>query len=278
MDGALLKPAQWKFLEEQAFTGFENDANMVKIAILNLYLHQLERAQVEIRNPLTTGFGGVYPGQRFDCILANPPFAGKVQDESILSDLNYKLNTRATELLFLKWFIDHLTPNGRAGVIVPNGVLFGSTNAATSLRELLLTECDLQAVISLPSGVFKPYAGVATAALIFQKSKSTQSVWFYDLTSDGFSLDDKRTPIDANDIPDVLAKWPGREEGPNSYRVPIEKIKGNDWSLAAGRYKPVIAEAVNHASPKEILGDALKLENEIIRRGNALLVKFGDKK
>ena len=197
---------------------------------------------------------------------------GRVQDESILADLNYKLNTRATELLFLKWFIDHLAPGGRAGVIVPNGVLFGSTNAATDLREMLLTECDLQAVISLPSGVFKPYSGVATAALIFQKGHSRRkSVWFYDLTADGFSLDDKRTPIEANDIPDVLAKWPNREEGPNSYRVPIEKIKENDWSLAAGRYKPVTTEAVNHDAPAEILGDVFKVENEIIRRGNALL-------
>src|ERR1700686_4316141 len=165
VDGALLKPAQWKFLEEQAFTGFDNDANMVKIAILNLYLHQLEKARISMMNPLTTGFGGAYPGLRFDVILANPPFAGRVQDESILADLNYNLTTRATELLFLKCFIDHLTPGGRAGVIVPNGVLFGSNNAATSLRELLLTECDLQAVINFPSGVFKPYAGGGTAAL-----------------------------------------------------------------------------------------------------------------
>src|SRR3989441_3155786 len=233
--GDLLKQPQWKFLEEHAFTGYDNDANMVKIGILNLYLHRLEKADIELHNPLTTGFG-TYPGKTFDCILANPPFSGKVQDESILADLNHKLNTRATELLFLKWFLDHLTPGGRAGVIVPNGVLFGSTNAATSLRELLLTECDLQSVLSLPSGVFKPYAGVATAALIFQKGTPTKSVWFYDLTADGFSLDDKRTPIEANDIPDVLTKWPTREEGVNSYRVPIEKIKENDWSLAAGRY------------------------------------------
>ncbi len=278
VDGALLKPAQWKFLEEQAFTGFENDANMVKISILNLYLHQLKKAQVSMMNPLTVGFGGAYPGKMFDCMLANPPFAGKVQDESILADLNYKLNTRATELLFLKWFIDHLTPGGRAGVIVPNGVLFGSTNAATGLRELLLTECDLQAVISLPSGVFKPYSGVGTAALVFQKGKPTQSVWFYDITADGFSLDDKRTAIDANDIPDVLAKWSNREEGPHSYRVPIEKIKETDWSLAAGRYKPVTTEAVSHDAPAEILADVLKLESEIIRLGNALLAQLGDKK
>jgi len=278
IDGSLLKPAQWKFLEEHAFTGYDNDADMVKIGILNLYLHQLEKAQVSRFDPLTTGFGGAYPGKQFDCILANPPFSGKVQDESILADLNYKLNTRATELLFLKWFIDHLTPTGRAGVIVPNGVLFGATNAATSLRELLLTECDLQAVIGLPSGVFKPYSGVGTAALVFQKGKPTESVWFYDITADGYSLDDKRTPIDANDIRDVLAKWPNREEGSKSYRVPIAKIRENDWSLAAGRYKPVSTTAVNHDDPVEIVTDVLKLENEIIQRGNALLTQISVKK
>jgi type I restriction enzyme M protein len=215
----------------------------------------------------------------FDVILANPPFSGKVQDESVLPDLNYKLNTRATELLFLKWFIDHLSPSqGRAGVIVPNGVLFGSNKAATSLRELLLTECDLQAVISLPSGVFKPYSGVGTAALIFQKGKATESVWFYDITADGLSLDDKRTPIEANDIPDVLAKWSNREESSNSYRVPIDKIRENEWSLAAGRYKPVTAAAVNHDAPAKILGDVLKLEDDIIRRSNALLAQISEKK
>lgn len=274
VDGAQLKPAQWRFLEEQAFTGYENDANMVKISILNLYLHRLEKAHIEMRNALTTGFGGAYPGKLFDVILANPPFAGRVQEESILSDLNYKLNTRATELLFLKWFIDHLSPNGRAGVIVPNGVLFGSTNAATGLREMLLTQCDLQAVINLPSGVFKPYSGVGTAALVFQKGRATQSVWFYDITADGLSLDDKRTPIEANDIPDVLAKWPKCEEGTNSYRVPIEKIRENDWSLSGGRYKPVTTRAVAHDTPVEILGDVLKLEHEIIKRCDALLARF----
>jgi len=269
--GDRLKAAQWKFLEDHAFTGYDNDANMVKIGILNLYLHRLEKANIDLHNPLTTGRGGSYPGFLFDVILANPPFAGKIQNESILSDLNHKLNTRATELLFLKWFIDHLTPNGRAGVIVPNGVLFAGTNASKALREQLLTNCDLQAVISLPSGVFKPYAGVATAALIFQKGKPTRSVWFYDISADGFSLDDKRTPIQANDIPDVLAKWPKREESSNSYRVSIEKIIENDWSLAAGRYKPETATSTNHDAPTEILDGVLKVENEIIRRSSALL-------
>jgi type I restriction enzyme M protein len=274
VDGSMLKPAQWKFLEEQAFTGFDNDANMVKIAILNLYLHQLERAKIDHFNPLTTGFGGTYPGLLFDIIFANPPFAGKVQDESILADLNYKLDTRATELLFLKWIIDHLTPGGRAGVIVPNGVLFGSNNAATKLREMLLTECDLQAVISLPSGVFRPYAGVSTAALIFQKATPTKSVWFYDLTADGFSLDDRRSPIESNDIPDILNKWPKREESANSYRVSLEQIRENNWNLGPGRYKPITTDAAIHDTPADILQDVLKVENEIIRRGNALLAQI----
>lgn len=264
-DGDLLKPPQWRFLEQHAITGYDNDANMVKIAILNLYLHRLDKANIEFHNPLTEGKGSPYPGLTFDVILANPPFAGKIQKESILADINLK--TRDTELLFLKWFIDHLNPGGRAGVIVPNGVLFGSNKADRKVRELLLTSCDLQAMVNLPSGVFKPYSGVGTGILIFEKGGAkfagTQSVWFYDLTADGFSLDDKRAPIQANDISDILAKWPERKEGPNSYRVPIEKIKENDWSLAAGRYKPVTAETVKHDPPARILNEVLSIEQDI---------------
>ena len=267
-DGDLLKPAEWKFLEEHAFTGYDNDANMVKIAILNLYLHQLEKADIEFHNPLTTGKGSPYPGMTFDVILANPPFAGKIQKESILADIN--LETRDTALLFLKWFIDHLAPCGRAGVIVPNGVLFGSTKSARKVREILLTEFNLQAVVNLPSGVFKPYSGVGTASLIFERGKPTQKVWFYDLTADGYSLDDKRTPIEANDIPDVLAKWPEREQGPHSYRVSIEKIRENEWSLAAGLYKPVAVELVRYDSPTKILSELITVEEEIAERARTL--------
>ncbi len=262
-DGALLKPAQWKFLEEQAFTGFDNDANMVKIAILNLYLHQLEKAHIELRNPLTTGFAGSYPGKLYDCILANPPFSGKVQDESILADLNYQLNTRATELLFLKWFIDHLAPGGRAGVIVPNGVLFGSTNAARTVRKILLDECDLQAVVTMPSGVFKPYAGVATAILIFQKGGPTKSVWFYEMTADGYSLSDTRTPVDENDIPDILQKWPSREEGMHSFKASREELAEYDDVLTPGRYREKHVENVDHDTPVEIIVDILQVEEQI---------------
>lgn len=272
VDGSQLKPKQWEFLEQHAFTGFDNDANMVKIAILNLYLHQLERARIEHHNPLTTTQGGQYPGPRYDVILANPPFAGRVQKESILADIN--LDTRDTELLFLKWFLDHLTDNGRAGVIVPNGVLFGSGRAERKVRELLLTTCDLQAVIALPSGVFKPYSGVGTAVFVFQKSRPTESVWFYELTADGYSLDDKRTPIEANDIPDILAKWPNREEGPNSFRVPVERIRENGWQLMPGRYKPVRLDAVKNDASADILADVVRMEAEIAERAKALMEEF----
>jgi type I restriction enzyme M protein len=270
IDGSLLKPAQWDFLENREFTGFDNDANMVKIAILNLYLHQLERAHIKPFNPLTTTENGHYPGTHYDIILANPPFAGRVQKESILADIN--LDTRDTELLFLKWFLDHLTNSGRAGVIVPTGVLFGSGKADRKIRELLLTSSDLQAVISLPSGVFKPYSGVGTAILIFQKGRPTESVWFYELTADGYSLDDKRleTPSQ-NDIPDIIAKWPGREEGPNCFNVPIEKIRENGWQLALSRYKPIRLNSIHHELPSEILSDVIQMETEIIERAKALM-------
>lgn len=274
LTGDKLEAAQWKFIESQAFTGFDNDANMVKIAILNLYLHRLEKADIRLFNPLTQSLGGVYPGQKYDYILANPPFAGRIQEESILEDLN--LNTRATELLFLKWFIDHLTPEGRAGVIVPNGVLFGGTKAAIKIRELLIQEYGLQAVVNLPSGVFKPYSGVGTAILIMDRAKAKRKkddfIWFYDLTADGYSLDDKRTPIEANDIPDVLAKWETGEEGANSYRVPIAKILENeDRSLSAGRYKPMTVEISQHDAPEAILREVLDLEDEITKKTKSLM-------
>ncbi len=272
--GDKLTAKQWTFIEEQAFTGYDNDANMVKIAILNLYLHKLEKAQITFHNPLTTGIGNPYPGKVFDVILANPPFAGKIQQESILADLN--LDTRATELLFVKWFIDHLSITGRAGVIVPNGVLFGGTKAAIKVRELLVNEYGLQAVINLASGVFKPYSGVGTAILIIDRSKAKRKkddfIWFYDLTADGFSLDDKRAEVPENDIPDIVSKWQNREEGKNSFRVPVIKILENeDRSLALSRFKSIIPQVIEHEDPKSILSDVNKIEQEILILTNKLL-------
>ena len=234
VDGSMLKPAQWKFLEEQAFTGFDNDANMVKIAILNLYLHQLEKARIEYFNPLTTGFGGVYPGQRFDVILANPPFSGAIQKESVLADLD--LPTRDTELLFVKWIIDHLADGGRAGIIVPDGVVTGNQKANQKLKDLLLHKCSLDAVISLPAGVFLPYARAKTSILIFSKGKPTSSVWFFDMQADGYTLDDKRLPIPDNDIPEVYSSFYNRASTLKSVSVNYETLRQNDFDLRIGKY------------------------------------------
>lgn len=269
--GDLLTPAHWKFLEEQAFTGYDNDANMVKIAILNLYLHQLDKADIEFHNALTTNRTGSYPGALYDVILANPPFSGAIQKESILADLN--LPTRDTEKLFLKWIVDHLTPNGRAGMIVPNGVLFGSDKASQTLRKLLIEKHGLQAVITLPSGVFKPYAGVGTAILIIENGKRAQSVWFYELAADGFSLTDTRTPIEENDIPDVLAKWPTREEGGKAFSVPVSELEGMGYELTPARYRKQEAKASHHDSPSQIIDEVIEVEKEIGRRLQSLRVQ-----
>jgi type I restriction enzyme M protein len=197
-------------------------------------------------------------------VLANPPFSGAIQKESILTDLN--LSTRDTEKLFLKWFIDHLAPDGRAGVIVPNGVLFGSDRASLKLRELLIKECNLQAVITLPSGMFKPYAGVATAILIFEKKGVTKEVWFYELSADGYSMTDTRTPIEENDIPDILARWLEREEGPKSFKVSASEIIRNGYELMPAQYKTQKIHLVNHDSPSQVIDDILRLEDDIQER------------
>lgn len=264
LTGDKLDAAQWKFMETQAFTGFDNDANMVKISILNLYLHRLEKADIRFFNPLTQSLGGVYPSQQYDYVLANPPFSGAIQKESILEDIN--LSTRDTEKLFLKWFIDHLAPNGRCGIIVPNGILFGSDKASLRLREMLLKQCDLQAVITLPSGTFKPYAGVATAILIFEKKGVTKDVWFYELSADGFSMTDTRMPVKENDIPDILTRFPKREESEKSFLVPASEIASNNFELMPARYKAQKISLVSHDSPVEIIDDILKLEDEIQTR------------
>lgn len=247
--GDKLKPAQWKFLEQQAFTGFDNDANMIKIAILNLYLHKLEKANIVLHNPLTTTRGGTYPGPQYDCILANPPFSGKVQKESILSDLNHGINTRATELLFLKWFIDHLAHGGCAGVIVPEGIIFQSQKAYKRLRKMLV-ENYLWCVVSLPAGVFNPYSGVKTSILLMDKTlaKKTNKILFVKAKNDGFDLGAQRRPIDKNDLPKAgdfiknykLAVMSGKDIEDTDFAHTVEKSKiaeSGDWNLSGERYK-----------------------------------------
>lgn len=257
--GDKLRPDQHEFLKMHALTGYDNDTDMVKIAIMNLYLHGLENANVRHHDPLTLP----NPNERkYDIILANPPFAGNVNKEAILED--FDLKTSKTELLFGEFFYKHLAPEGKAAVIVPEGVLFGSTNAHKKLRTWLLDECKILGIISLPSGVFKPYAGVKTSVIVFERGGKTDKVWFYEITADGYSLDDKRTPQpDKNDIPDLIEKWEAQLESERSWHASKDEIVENDLNLTAGRYKPHVHEEVKYTEPQIIISEVLELEDKI---------------
>lgn len=206
-------------------------------------------------------------------ILANPPFKGSVEKSTIAKDLTKVISTTKTELLFLPLFLRLLKIGGRAAVIVPDGVLFGSSNAHKAIRTNLIENHKLDGVISMPSGVFKPYAGVSTAVIIFTKvgveKNGTDFVWFYDMKADGLSLDDKRQPIEENDIPDLLEKWHNRDPKKKSDRknkaffVPKKEIKDNGYDLSINRYKKIEYEEVDYESPKVILGKLRSLEAEI---------------
>ncbi|MDO9288866.1 MAG: N-6 DNA methylase [Thermodesulfovibrionales bacterium] len=234
---------------------------------MNLYLHGLENANVRHHDPLTLP----NPNERkYDIILANPPFAGNVNKEAILED--FDLKTSKTELLFGEFFYKHLAPNGKAAVIVPEGVLFGSTNAHKKLRTWLLDECRILGIISLPSGVFKPYAGVKTSVIVFERGSKTDKVWFYEITADGYSLDDKRTPQpDKNDIPDLLEKWDSKPESERSWYAAKAEIEENDLNLTAGRYKPHVHEEVKYPEPKDIIAEVVEIENKITSGLNSLI-------
>lgn len=204
-------------------------------------------------------------------ILANPPFAGSLDYESTSKDLQRVVKTKKTELLFLALFLRLLKTGGRAAVIVPDGVLFGSSKAHKELRRSLIEDHKLDAVVKLPSGVFKPYAGVSTAILFFTKTGAggTDDVWSYDVTTDGFSLDDKRTPIQGSDLPDVLARWQDldaerdRARTDQSFLVPKADIVAEGYDLSINRYKEVVYEEVEHRAVADILDDVERLNGEI---------------
>jgi len=210
--------------------------------------------------------------ERYSLILANPPFAGSLDYESTAKDLLQIVKTKKTELLFLTLFLRLLQTGGRAAVIVPDGVLFGSSKAHKELRKILVEDQKLDGIVSMPSGVFKPYAGVSTAILFFTKTNSggTDHVWFYDMQADGFSLDDKRTAQPGkDDLPDILKRWQTRDgeadrkRTDKSFLVPKAEIAGNDYDLSINRYKEVEYEAVEHEAPQVILERLDKLEAEI---------------
>lgn len=278
-----------KHFQGDMFHGFDFDATMLRIGAMNMVLHGVEDPKIERRDSLAEDVSGDI--DKYTLVLANPPFAGSLDYEQTSKDLLSVVKTKKTELLFLALFLRLLKPGGRAAVIVPDGVLFGSSTAHKALRKMLVEDHKLDAVVKLPSGVFRPYAGVSTAILLFTRTDSggTDHVWFYDVQADGKSLDDKRNdllPPDKqgpapeqvlsaeehakNNLPDVLARWAQRNgkelERPRtaqSFCVPKADIAAQDYDLSLNRYKEVVHEEVAHVPPKQIIAELKALEKEI---------------
>ncbi|MDE2982944.1 MAG: class I SAM-dependent DNA methyltransferase [Gemmatimonadota bacterium] len=267
---------------EGTFHGYDFDSTMLRIGSMNMLLHGAKNPDIRYRDSLAQAADD--DAERYSLILANPPFAGSLDYESTAKDLQQIVKTKKTELLFLVLFLRLLQTGGRAAVIVPDGVLFGSTKAHKTLRTILVEEQKLDAVISMPSGVFKPYAGVSTAILLFTKTNSggTDHIWFYDMQADGYSLDDKRTPQrEKSDLDDILARWKNRDaEGKRartdqSFLVPKTEIAEEDYDLSINRYKEVQYEAVEYDSPLVILERLAVLEEEITKGRRELLRTLG---
>ena len=265
---------------EDTFHGYDFDSTMLRIGSMNMLLHGAENPNIRYRDSLAQADDD--DAEKYSLILANPPFAGSLDYESTAKDLQRIAKTKKTELLFLALFLRLLQTGGRAAVIVPDGVLFGSTKAHRTLRTILVEEQKLDAVISMPSGVFKPYAGVSTAILFFTKTNSggTDHVWFYDMQEDGYSLDDKRTPQpDKSDLRDILARWQNREgerrraRTDQSFFVPRAEIASNDYDLSMNRYMEAQYEAVEYDPPMVILERLAALE-ERIAKGRTELVEL----
>ncbi len=248
-------------IENEMFHGFDFDSTMLRIASMNLMLHGVENPDIHYQDSLSNSFPEKFPKQWkecFDVILANPPFKGSLDAEDVHPSLTQKVKTKKTELLFVALILRMLKKGGRSATIVPDGVLFGSSNAHVALRTMLVDENQLEGVISLPSGVFRPYAGVSTAILVFTKGGETDHVFFYDVDADGFSLDDKRDCIKENDLTDALARWRKRNAKKDSDRkakhfmVPVEGIRVKSYDLAINRYKEAVHADVYYEPPKVI--------------------------
>jgi type I restriction enzyme M protein len=257
---------------EGTFHGYDFDQSMLRIGSMNMLQHGVENPDIRYKDSLEEGQGD--DAEKYSLILANPPFAGKLDGESIAKSLQQVVKTKKTELLFVALFLRLLQTGGRGAVIVPDGVLFGSSKVHKALRKILVEDQKLDGIVSMPSGVFKPYAGVSTAILFFTKTNSggTDGVWFYDMQEDGFSLDDKRTEQpDKSDLPDILARWQDRdaekdrERTDQSFLVPKAEIADNDYDLSINRYKEVVYEAVEYDPPTVILERLAELDEEIAK-------------
>ena len=260
-------------IQNELLTGFDFDATMLRIGAMNLMLHGIDDPQIIYQDTLSNSFEEHYPEyteEAFDVVLANPPFTGAVDLENIDPTLSGKVKTRKTELLFLTLMLRILKLGGRCASVVPQGVLFGSSKAHLALRQMLIDENQLEAVINMPSGVFKPYAGVATAILVFTKGGVTNDIWFYNLENDGFSLDDKRTTINKNDIPNCLEKWNTKDEEKDTDRkkkaffVPKDEIINNKYDLSINQYKESVYEEKEYEPSKSIIDTIRRLENDIL--------------
>lgn len=250
------------------FFGYDMDRTMLRIGAMNMMTHGVDNPYIEYRDSLSDQ----NPDKgKYSLILANPPFKGSLDADTVSADLLKVCKTKKTELLFIALFLRMLKTGGRCACIVPEGVLFGSSSAHKAIRKLLIEDNRLQAVISMPSGVFKPYAGVSTAVLVFTKTEhgGTDKVWFYDMQADGLSLDDKRTPIAENDIPDIVARFKnlaaeeGRERTEKSFLVPKSEIVANDYDLSVNKYKKAEYKPVEYAPTSEILTELNELELDI---------------
>ena len=274
--GDQITPQQWQHIQSGMFHGFDFDVTMLRIAAMNLMLHGVDTPDIHYQDTLSNNFPEKFPklaSDSFDLILANPPFKGSLDYSDVHSSLTGKVKTKKTELLFITLILRMLKQGGRCAVVVPDGVLFGSSNAHKQLRQLLIENHQLEAVVKLPSGVFKPYAGVSTAILFFTKDGRTNDVWFYDVENDGFSLDDKRDPVEANDLPDVRKQWAAyltgkknkqfKDRTGKAFLVPKSEIVDNGYDLSINRYKEIVHEEVHYDPPKVILGRLKELEKEI---------------
>ena len=252
------------------FYGFDMDRTMLRIGAMNLMQHGIENPNIMYKDSLSEDNED---NGKYTLVLANPPFKGPIDAERTSKDLLAVTKTKKTELLFLALFLRSLKIGGRCASIVPDGVLFGSSNAHKAIRKEIIEKHKLEAIISMPSGVFKPYAGVSTAIMIFTKTTQggTDKVWFYDMTADGFSLDDQRQPIKENDIPDIIKRFNNRdsEEEKNrkrtekSFFVPKEEIVENDYDLSINKYKEIVVEKKEYEKPEVILKKVIDMESEI---------------
>lgn len=264
--GDKLDREEWNLLLGKTFYGYDFDRVMTRISLMNLMMHGIKEPNIRQLNTLSTRYN---EEKRYDVVLANPPFKGSIDKAEI--NQNFTIKTTKTEILFLELMYNILVSGGRCAVIVPQGVLFGNSRAHKSIRKKLLEECRLDAVISMPSGVFKPYAGVSTGILVFTKGEPTKKVWFYDMEADGYSLDDKRNFIDGKgDIPDIVEKFKNRENEDLEDRkakcffVPFDEIKENDYGLSISNYKEIEYEEVEYEPPDVIRGKIMDLEEKIV--------------